>query len=425
MLARAYGLSLETNKIVFSSSLCVMLSFMIGVNSENRSQLDALFVMYSGFPEPPTLNAIALCQRKGLKTILLRGNLVFSKDNFHLPTEVLEVGQPMEIRQFETATVFKKTFRFAAFCWKLAVFLRRERPKILLLHDHLSLFAFHLIAPWVRFNGVVWHNSYDAIDQNTHKLSSFSLIGQLHANYAAAFARIDVFTLPTEARKPFYPIACVKKKTAVIPNFPARFLYDRYYAPKATPQRTLELIYQGALGAGHGFEELLDILREPLAGCQLRLTLKGWVRPDFKTQIERYAVQKGVADQLRWVGFGPYPSVPEVAAQCHIGVAIFTAQDIMNRTLGTASNKIYEYAALGLPVLMFDTPYFREALGHRPWVYFSDLSPQSLRACLAEMLLNYQNNSAAARADFENELNFENVFMPVLDQVLEQRVAPA
>ena len=397
---------------------------MVGAKSETRPPLDALFVMYSGFPEPPTLNAIALCQRKGLKTTLLRGNLVFSKDNYHLPTEVVELGQSLEIRQFETATVFKKTLRFATFCWKLAAVLRRERPKILLLHDHLSLFAFHLIAPWVRFSGLVWHNSYDAIDRNTNKLSNFSLIGQLYANYAAAFARLDVFTLPTETRKAFYPIASVKKTIAVIPNFPARFLYDRYYTPKATPQQTLELIYQGALGPGHGFEEVLDILPEPLAGCQLRLTLKGWVRPDFKTQIERYAVQKAVADHLRWVGFGPYPSVPEVAAQCHIGLAIFTAQDIMNRTLGTASNKIYEYAALGLPVLMFDTPYFREALGHRAWVYFTDLTPQSLRACLAEMLLNYQQNSAAARADFENELNFEKVFMPVLDQVLEQAVAP-
>ena len=29
---------------------------------------------------------------------------------------------------------------------------------------------------------------------------------------------------------------------------------------------------------------------------------------------------------------------------------IFVGQDMMNRTLGTASNKIYEYAAVGLPV---------------------------------------------------------------------------
>jgi glycosyltransferase involved in cell wall biosynthesis len=391
---------------------------------EPTARLDALFVMYSGFPEPPTLNALALCQIKGLKTVLLRGNLDFSVENYLLPTEIIEVGAQLDIRQFEAASTIKKTARFMNFCWKLAFFLLSERPKILLLHDHLSLFAFYLIAPFVRFRGLVWHNSYDTIDGDAHNLKRFSLIGQLFAHYKSAFARVDVFTLPSAERKCFYPVDQVKNTTEVIPNYPARFFYDRFYTPKPRPQQTLELIYQGALGPGHGFEELLDIMSEPVADCRLRLTLKGWVRDAFKAKIDLAALARGQAGQLRWVDFGPYSSVPEVAAQCHIGIAIFTGQDVMNRTLGTASNKIYEYAALGLPVLMFDAPHFREVLGQRDWVYFTDLTPASLRACLTEMVLNYQKLSALARADFENGLNFEQVFMPVLEEVLSQVAQP-
>ena len=68
---------------------------------------------------------------------------------------------------------------------------------------------------------------------------------------------------------------------------------------------------------------------------------------EYRRELEQLAAGNGVENRLVFAGFGPYREVPELASSCAVGLGIFTGQDMMNRTLGTASNKIYEYAAVG------------------------------------------------------------------------------
>lgn len=382
-------------------------------------RLDVLVAMYVGVPEPPTLNALAVIAGRGLALAMLRGNLSFDRAGYLAPLETLDVGREIDIRASERRPVLHKAARFAQFVVALLRALRERRPKILLLHDHLSLYAWSLIARVSGFRGVVWHNSYDAIDVERAPPGRFSLLGRLHANYAHAFATLDLFSLPSAERLPFYPTQALRGETHVVPNFPARLLYADWPQARApAPGVPLELIYQGALGPGHGFVELLDLICEPIDGRDLRLSLKGWVRPEFRAEIDAAAHARGVSQRLTWKGYGPYRSVPEAASSCHVGLAIFTATDIMNRTLATASNKLYEYAALGLPVLMYRAPHFVEALSRFRWIRFTDLSPGSLREELRAIVADWPALSAAASADFARELNFERVFEPVLDRAL-------
>jgi hypothetical protein len=95
----------------------------------------------------------------------------------------------------------------------------------------------------------------------------------------------------------------------------------------------------------------------------------------------------------------------------------------MNTTVGTASNKIYEYAALGLPVVLYDTPHFRHHLGERRWAFFTTLSETSLLHTLQVVTECYDDAARAATEDFHRELNFERVFTPALRTVLEQMSA--
>ena len=74
----------------------------------------------------------------------------------------------------------------------------------------------------------------------------------------------------------------------------------------------------------------------------------------------------------------------------HIGIGIHRKEDIMNKTLGTSSNKIYEYAAAGLPVLLYDNQQFRNYLGKYKWAFFTDCSKASLISALETMERNIQ-----------------------------------
>jgi hypothetical protein len=85
----------------------------------------------------------------------------------------------------------------------------------------------------------------------------------------------------------------------------------------------------------------------------------------------------------------------------------------MNKTLGTASNKIYEYAALGLPVILYDNAHFRETLGQYNWAFFTNTEPESYRQCLHRIISDYPSLSKQAFEDFKSKLCYEHNFEPV------------
>jgi hypothetical protein len=82
----------------------------------------------------------------------------------------------------------------------------------------------------------------------------------------------------------------------------------------------------------------------------------------------------------------------------------------MNKTLGTASNKIYEYAACGLPILVYDNQQFRKYLSNYKWVVFTDGSVDSINTSIKHIVDNYIELSTQARKDFDLFFNFEKYF---------------
>jgi hypothetical protein len=89
----------------------------------------------------------------------------------------------------------------------------------------------------------------------------------------------------------------------------------------------------------------------------------------------------------------------------------------MHVTLGTASNKLYEYAALGLPVLYLGREHFNRYLGLYPWAVPVELSPESITRAIAGIMSRFAYYSASAHESFAKELNFERYFAPVIQEL--------
>jgi glycosyltransferase involved in cell wall biosynthesis len=374
--------------------------------------------MYSGLPEPPTLNAILVCKDYFRSVTFLRNNLIFPSEWYPAVPKLDEIGASCDIKVAETKGTLWKLARFIRYCWAMHRHLRSKRYALVLLHDYLALLAFWLVRRSARYKGITWFNSYDAIDRQNVPVRKFSLMGLVVAKLASLFAIVDFFSLPSVERKPYYPIDKIKYENFVIPNYPALAFYHHFCQTRQIGVE-ITLIYQGALGRSHGFESLIPFLQFTIRNKPLRLILKGWIPADYHAELEQLAYKCGVSEKLSFPGFGSYRSVPELASTCTIGLAFFTGHDIMNQTLGTASNKIYEYAAVGLPVILFDSPYFRRHLGQRRWAYFSDLSEASLSRTLEDIVDNYEQASLSAVSDFEHELNFERAFLPALHRVID------
>jgi glycosyltransferase involved in cell wall biosynthesis len=379
---------------------------------------DVLVCMYSGLPEPPTLNAILVLSGYFRSVTMLRNNIRFDPASYPQRPLLKEVGRCYDVQEAAAKSSIWKMARFARYCLAMARSLRTRKHGLVVIHDYLGLLAYWLVLPVTGYRGLSWFNSYDVIDTEHIPMGRFSLMRLVVRYHRRIFGCVDYFSLPARERLSYYPAEAVRRETFVIPNFPAVRFYERFYqARRLSAGQPVRLIYQGALGPGHGYEAVIDILDRKVNGHPLELVLKGWIDPGYKASLEERARSRGVADRLSFHGFSLYSSVPQLASTCTIGLAIFTKQDVMNKTLGTASNKIYEYAAVGLPVVLFDTAHFREYLEQWPWAYFTDLSADNLTTVISAVLNRYQESSRSAYDSFRTAFNFENVFVPALATV--------
>jgi glycosyltransferase involved in cell wall biosynthesis len=93
------------------------------------------------------------------------------------------------------------------------------------------------------------------------------------------------------------------------------------------------------------------------------------------------------------------------------------------RHIGSATKKLWEYAASALPAVATDGDTFREVVGGEPWAAFADPGdPTSIARAVNGLLEDpdrYATLAAAARRAFEERFHFEAAFAPLLAKVRE------
>ncbi|MCX6186518.1 MAG: glycosyltransferase [Bacteroidetes bacterium] len=260
----------------------------------------------------------------------------------------------------------------------------------------------------------LWYHNHDICE--TSKLRRYFLGWWAARAEQNIFSNLSIFSLPANERKQYFSFNKFKGIYFFIPNYPSLDLYSRFFKTKAISSE-VKLLYQGRISNGHGLEELIELLPEKIANKKLTLHIKGIGEIPYLKKLNDLAAIKGVEDQLFIYGLTSYSKVPELAAVCHIGVGIQTKNEIMHATLGTSSNKIYEYAATGMPVLLYENEHFREHLGKYGWTRFTNCSKESLKICIEDLIVNYSAISFLAYKDFTENLNFEKFYKPAIDYV--------
>jgi len=364
---------------------------------------------------PPTLNAInELSRNFDSISVIHRPHL---KGNWVYPQNVKPIasGKFVTSREQETSSTIRKILFFARFCFDLLKECWVKKPSVILLYDIHALFAYRLICPLLFFKHIFWYHNHDVSE--LHRERKYSIGWFACKAEKKLFARIDIFTLPSAERLAFFPINTLKGKYFIIPNYPSLNFYQLFYQPKKSIKE-VSLIFQGRIAEGHGLEEIISFLGEEISGKKLLLVLKGNCSESYKQELLRIALEHNVSDRISFYGFTPYAEVPKVAASCHIGIAIFARKETMHITLGTASNKIYEYAAVGLPVLYSDEIHFSRYLNKYPWAFGVTLTTESIKQQLTTILSKYTYYSDCAHKTFVDELNFENYFKHVTEYLV-------
>ncbi|CAN5339131.1 hypothetical protein BH11BAC5_BH11BAC5_30220 [soil metagenome] len=364
---------------------------------------------------PPTINAILNIAASCDEVIVISRNN--SLKDFNYPVNVLlkKVGKFSSVRASEQQPLWKKLVTFIRFTTQLLRYSVSRSTNLLLVYDQFALLSFFLVKGLIG-KKKVWYHSHDMLDRNS--LNKYS-IGGFAAKYeSVAMRHIHFFSLPARERLAFY----TKKDGIsffVIPNYPSLKVYKRPVA-YSKDKDIIKIIFQGFIGAGHALETLLVLLKEDFNNNGLHLVLKGSVTDRYKSAINGLADQLTVSDKVTWLPIGPYSELPAITASCHLGIGINMNTDAVSSTQGTASNKIYEYAASGLPVIVTDSTQFKQYLDTYTWVFFTDGSVQSLHGILNNIIQQLPALGASARKSFEETLNFEHGFCPAWGQVMQQ-----
>lgn len=367
---------------------------------------------------PPTINAVEYLASTYEEVVLLT-HAVENTGLWQYPKNVRAEYIHDWPTDIEASGHWPNIKRFLRYSQKLGRLLRSEQFDIVLLYEPYAALAYRISTIFSRNRPkVLWYHNHDVVELNSQ--GTFSIGRRAIVAEKAIFPQLSIFSLPAEERKTYFPMDKLGGRYFFLPNYPSKQFYGKFYKPK-TPSGELKLIFQGRIAEGHGLETIITLLKEKINGVSLSLHLKGIISENYKQQLIKISVEQQVQDKLFFYGPTSYQEVPVVASTCHVGIAIHTKTDIMNKTLGTSSNKIYEYAAVGLPVLLFDNPHFKKHLEKFQWAIFTDVSRDSLIDSLKRILMNYREFSEAAHRDFSNNLNFEDNIRSVTDYIDSQK----
>lgn len=362
---------------------------------------------------PPTINAILNFADVSEEVVVISRNNNFEDYPFPSNVRLKKIGRLCSVRDMENQSIALKTWGFLQFTFCLTRFSVFKKCSLLVLYDSIALFSFFL-SKAVPGKRKVWYHNHDIPLKEFIKKRS---IGGLSATYEERAMRyVNFFSLPSRERLQFYPNVRDSIQVFVIPNYPSLKVYKN--APFKSKTKPFKIIYQGFIGTGRGLEKLIKFVASYKKNDQLRLIIKGSVTDVYKKELDHTASLAGISDQVTWVPVGPYKKLMELTASCNMGIGIKNETDINSLNQGTASNKIYEYAASGLPVIVYDNEQFRNYLDQYDWVFFSDGSVESFCGIINEIRDKTDELGKQARESFERELNFEKVFLPVLEKVM-------
>lgn len=326
--------------------------------------------------------------------------------------KLIPSGKRIKVIDQEQSPLHKKVFFFLVFTKKLLSELTHKTDHWLLLYDGMPTLSLYLIWPFLKNKPKLWYHNHDVYEAN--KLKKYSLSWFASKAETKILKRASLFTLPAIERKKYFNLSEFKGEFFCIPNYPSN-TYAKNYQKIYKPDNEIRIIFQGSIGTGHGIEEILNLMPLNINGKSVKLVLKGFLKETYKNKLQSIIDKRNIHNQVEFIGMTPYQEIANITAGCHIGIAIFSKDDVMNQTLGTASNKIYEYAACGLPILYYDNDHFNQYLGDYEWAVKTDISPQSLETAITKIDSNQTELSILARKEFEENLNFQHHFEPIID----------
>lgn len=368
---------------------------------------------------PPTVYAVGILSKYFKIHILCRN---MSEPFQEWPSEVTieRIGEYASARGKEASSAIAKLTEYAKFVARTRALIGQMQPLTVYSYDPHALVASIVGRAGRRSTPLIFHAHELPETQN---LSWRSLEGWVVRAALLGTKSADTVVFPEKNRARHWLTAARDPRTPIIvPNCPDR----SYYSPPADWSGTIaaryrarEVVYVGNAGAENGHLEGLRAIA--MTGDGIRMRIIGGYLPEFGMRFNTLARELGVTERVSLDGWLRQDQLLVRASAAGAGLSLHKAVSKGLEYQGSASNKLFEYAAMGLPVVVPDRASYREFLGDAEWVTYADIDePESIARAITSIFADrerYVAMSRAARRAFEEQYNYERVFAPALERI--------
>lgn len=369
---------------------------------------------------PPTVYAVRILSSYFKIHILCR-NMEPPAREWPSDVTIERFGKYASAREKEAASAGAKLIEYVKFAARTRALIKQMQAAIVYSYDPHAFVASMLGRIARQPTPLVFHLHELPETQN---LSWNSLQGWVVWAALARTRSADAVVCPEKFRARHWLTAAGDSRAPIIvPNCPENSYFP---APAgwsdtiARRYRAREAVYIGYASADNGH---LEALRALAMTDGIRLRVIGGYRAEFEVAFNALAQELGVGDRVSLDGWLALDELQARASHASLGLSIYKPVTKSLEYVASASNKLFEYAAMGLPVIVPDRESYRGFLGDAEWVTYADLEkPESIARAINSILADgerYLAMSRAARRAFESQYNYERVFEPVLAKLLE------
>lgn len=359
---------------------------------------------------PPIVNATRLLCRAGFDVEL------YTREN----------GEPHRVSYPASARVIRLDYRRKGSWSQFFAFLRattgrgRSDASFFWGHDMHGFVAARLAA-WRHRRPLVYH-CHDYVDPGWMS-AGFHMVHTFERCFARA---ADAVIIPDAGRAAVIARDLgLRRAPLVAANAPLLTPLVRRHALRAAlharGHRFDKVVFrQGKIGRGHAIEATIRSLplwqRRDWGFVVMGLSDEGYIK-----SIEQLARELGVAD--RFVVLPPvnYDEVLHFTPDADVGHALYEQIHVNNVHIGTASNKVMEYLAAGVPLLVSPNEKLKQLVRDGNCGGWADEKDPASIAEGVNSLLNDEGKRSemgrAARGAFEAEYCYDRQFAPVLERM--------
>jgi glycosyltransferase involved in cell wall biosynthesis len=218
--------------------------------------------------------------------------------------------------------------------------------------------------------------------------------------------RSEAMITTTDMRADFFEQAYGVPRPVVLQNRPHHVEVvrtDHLRARLAIPHNLPIVLYQGGLQPNRGLPRLVEAAAA-VDGAHFVLLGDGVMR----SQLENMVAERALQARVHFLPAVPWQELAEWTASADVGVQLLENTGLNHYT--TDSNKIFEYAMAGLPVIASDFPEIRRVVaGHDIGVLVDPADTGAVIAAMrrltmdAELRIHYARNALRARRELSWE----------------------